>query len=116
MNRDKSLGIFMAVGILVVATVGTMVLSSFRKIPEKTYSLSLTQQEWGNRLQWLQNAAVMLRTSSAPGNQIAATQDSLIQFEQDIQRQIGTQIQFEQKAVEEKRKTDSIENAKKPKK
>ena len=76
---------------IVLATLITM---GFRKafIPDHKYTVTLTEKEWESWLQSIQNGAVGLRTSTLPGNQIAAIQDSLISIQQTIQRQVGPQI------------------------
>lgn len=71
----------------------------------KTYSVKLTQQEWGSRLQTLQNAKLIMRQSSLPANVVANWSDSLDVMAGDIQRQVGAEMQKENKTDTVKPKT-----------
>lgn len=74
--------------------LGIMILLSFQgKAPEpKKYSISYTEQEWGMKLNMLESAKEIMRSSTLPGNVIANWQDSLSLFQRDIQKQVGGQI------------------------
>jgi hypothetical protein len=68
-------------------------LLAFRNgIPGKRYPMALTEQQWNSRIIFLQHGIVLMRTSSSTGTEIAAAQDSLVQFMQEIQQQVGPEI------------------------
>lgn len=83
------LSLFLMVGILGTAFIGRYVV--------KTYPVSLTQSEWGSRLQTIQNAKAIMRQSSLPASVVANWSDSLDVMAADIQKQVGAELQAEQK-------------------
>lgn len=68
-------------------------LLAFRNgVPGKRYPFSLTEQQWNSRITFIQRGLLIMRTSSYSGTEISAAQDSLVQFMQEIQQQVGPEI------------------------
>jgi hypothetical protein len=63
--------------------------------PTKTYTVTLTQSEWANRLKFIADAKEIMRKSSYPGTVISQVTDSLESFSLEINQQVGNQIQKE---------------------
>ena len=79
--------------ILLLFVAAIWMLPSYQSPPEpKRYSISYTEQEWGRKLNMLESAKEIMRSSTLPGNVIANWQDSLSLFQRDIQKQVGGQI------------------------
>ena len=70
---------------------------TFIGAPEKKYSVSLTQEQWSARLQFINNAKEIMRKSSYPGSTIAQVSDSLDVIGKDISEQVGRELQAEAK-------------------
>ncbi len=83
-----------------------------KNLPTKTYTVSLSYEQWAARARFVNDAKEIMRKSSYPGNIISQVSDSLEIIVKDINEQVGTQLLRES---ESKRIQDSIQNAK-PKK
>jgi hypothetical protein len=85
---------------------------SFQKpTPPKTYTVSLSKDEWVNVLQVIDSSQKMLIKSDLPAREVAGITSRMAQVNQTIQFQVSAQLQEEQKAAAKK---DSLDH--KPKK
>lgn len=87
--------IVFSIQILLIFVLATGITFAFKKafVPSHKYTVTLTESQWGSRMQFISHALVIMRTSETTGKEIAATQDSLIQFQQEISSQVYAQIQ-----------------------
>lgn len=95
----------LAAGLIAMAFCFFIIAWQAVKDANKTYSVKLTQQEWGSRLQTIQNAKLIMRQSSLPANVVANWSDSLDVMAGDIQKQVGAEMQKENKTDTVKPKT-----------
>lgn len=93
-----------------IVCLATSEFTLLHRVQAKTNTVSLTQTEWGNRLQTLQNTKEIMRKSTLPGNIISAWSDSVDVMIKDVNEQVGAQLQAEQKAAAKK---DSATNKQK---
>lgn len=61
----------------------------------KTYTVSLTQEQWGAKLKVLSDAKEVMRKSSYPGTIISSVTDSLDVLVKEINEQVGGELQRE---------------------
>lgn len=66
-----------------------------RQQAPKTYTVSLTQEQWGAKLKVLSDAKEVMRKSSYPGTIISSVTDSLDVMVKEINEQVGLEIQRE---------------------
>lgn len=92
---------YVIIGIPLVVSSWTFIP---RNQPTKTYSVTLTTDQWQSRLQTINASKEIMRKSTLPGNVISQYSDSLDVISRDIQEQVGAQIQREQKADSTKSK------------
>lgn len=85
---------YVIIGIPLVVSSWTFIP---RNQPTKTYSVSLTTDQWQSRLQTINASKEIMRKSTLPGNVISQYSDSLSVMAQEISEQVGAQIQREQK-------------------
>lgn len=102
MNR---LTLFFSIILLVTAITWVAKAQTKPKELLKTYSVSLTLEQWQNVLNGLEVVKNSVKTSTMPSNQTTYIVDSLINpYQNEFGRQIQGQLAAEQKAKTEVKK------------
>ena len=96
-KKERELSTRFSVFLSLLLVVGIFGTAFIANESVKTYTVTLSQKEWESRLQTLQNARVIMRQSTLPGNVVSAWTDSLDLMVSDISRQVGAQLAAEQK-------------------
>lgn len=83
--------------VLVIISLFFISFMAFRpkEVPLKTYSVSLSQDQWVARLRFISDAKEVMRKSSYPGTAISQVSDSLDILSKEINEQVGSEIQRE---------------------
>ena len=82
------------------------------KTVEKKYKVEFITSEWQNKIQTLENAKEIMRSSNMKGAVIAQWQDSLTSLENEINMQISAQIKAETPPPVPKTDTPTTKNKK----
>lgn len=83
--KKKSIVFYVAMGLI----IGLM---AFKKMEQKKYSVSLSEQEWNSRYTWVMVANQMLQKSNLPINEVKPLNDSLNKFLNELQVQLLPQM------------------------
>lgn len=100
--------ILLFLGTIALVSVITMHLQAEYKkehqLPPKTYSVTLTYEQWGNVINGLESIKSAIKLSTMPANQSTYICDSLILgYQIEFNRQIISQKQSEENAAQQKK-------------